>query len=159
MPLLPVILDSTRRALSASFTDRPFEWLANFFLYSYDVSARTKLHNAPAASRTAYQCGSLEVWKRLRTTEPMSKLEQRRSWCSLVDAIHAPAHASSWQRPKLVRRMMDTIKEYVEKGFPSMRSRSGLHGGAGCGDGLRSHATAHTPSGAAPTCLRPTRRT
>ena len=118
LPLLLAILEATRRSLSASFPERPFEFLSQFFLYRNAVNAETKIHNVPAASRAAYLCGSLEVWKRLRTTEPMSKLEQKRTWRTLVDAIHAPAHAPSWQRKQMVRRMMDTIKEHVEKGFP-----------------------------------------
>ena len=72
----------------------------------------------PAASRAGYLSGSIETWRRLRTVEPMAKLEQKRLWRTIVDAIQAPAQAAAWQRKQAAKRMMDAIKEHVEKGFP-----------------------------------------
>ena len=48
----------------------------------------------------------------------MAKLEQKRLWRTIVDAIQAPAQAAAWQRKQAAKRMMDAIKEHVEKGFP-----------------------------------------
>ena len=119
-PLLHQILQQVQAALMKKFPPSPYVFLAQaVFLYSHPVTTLTSAHNIPEKCRQRVLDKTMPLYSRLKHAEPMSEIEVKRAWPSVVDVVRRPALARSPREREAAFAAMDShLKELVERGFP-----------------------------------------